>query len=154
MSYTSQASLSQTMSGLISITDGVVMIEDGRITNCQYLDVEGDAKITGDLDVSGALTFDSMTALNLHVSNISNLTKTNTDNINASTVNASKVKASHTVSITSYSENITVKNLMLPSISAPSSSSDPGIEGQIKRDYDYLYIYGGSVWKRIPLQSF
>ena len=48
--------------------------------------------------------------------------------------------------------------LILPTAPAPSTSSDPGIPGQVlvadDRTYVYFYIDSDYGWKRIPLGNF
>lgn len=40
------------------------------------------------------------------------------------------------------------------SASAPANSSAQGTPGQVAFDQNFLYIFTGNAWKRIPLTSF
>ncbi len=39
-------------------------------------------------------------------------------------------------------------------VAPPSGSSDPGSEGQISFDANYMYVYSGGSWRRSPLGTF
>ena len=56
MSYTSNQVNSQSLNGIISLSDGVLNIEDGVISNIQLLKVVGDSELDGNLIVDGKIT--------------------------------------------------------------------------------------------------
>ena len=56
MSYTSNQINSQSLNGIINLTDGVLNIEDGIISNIQSLKVVGDSELDGDLIVDGKIS--------------------------------------------------------------------------------------------------
>ena len=56
MSYTSNQINSQSLNGIISLSDGVLNIEDGIISNIQSLKVVGDSELDGNLIVDGKIT--------------------------------------------------------------------------------------------------
>ena len=56
MSYTSNQINSQSLNGIISLSDGVLNIEDGIISNIQQLNVIGNSELDGDLIVDGKIT--------------------------------------------------------------------------------------------------
>ena len=56
MSYTSNPINSQSLNGIISLSDGVLNIEDGVISNIQLLKVVGDSELDGNLIVDGKIT--------------------------------------------------------------------------------------------------
>lgn len=56
MSYTSNQINSQSLNGIISLSDGVLNIEDGIISNIQQLKVVGNSELDGDLIVDGKIT--------------------------------------------------------------------------------------------------
>ena len=56
MSYTSNQINSQSLNGIISLSDGVLNIEDGIISNIQQLNVIGNSELDGDLIVDGKIS--------------------------------------------------------------------------------------------------
>jgi hypothetical protein len=58
MSYTSNQINSQSLNGIISLSDGVLNIEDGIISNIQSLKVVGDSELDGNLIVDGKISCD------------------------------------------------------------------------------------------------
>ena len=56
MSYTSNQINSQSLNGIISLSDGVLNIEDGIISNIQSLKVVGNTEMDGDLIVDGKIS--------------------------------------------------------------------------------------------------
>ena len=56
MSYTSNQVNSQSLNGIISLSDGVLNIEDGVISNIQLLKVVGDSELDGNLVVDGKIS--------------------------------------------------------------------------------------------------
>ena len=56
MSYTSNQINSQSLNGIISLSDGVLNIEDGIISNIQSLKVVGDSELDGNLIVDGKIS--------------------------------------------------------------------------------------------------
>jgi hypothetical protein len=56
MSYTSNQINSQSLNGIINLTDGVLNIEDGIISNIQQLNVIGNSELDGDLIVDGKIS--------------------------------------------------------------------------------------------------
>jgi len=56
MSYTSNQINSQSLNGIISLSDGVLNIEDGIISNIQSLKVVGNSELDGDLIVDGKIS--------------------------------------------------------------------------------------------------
>ena len=56
MSYTSNPINSQSLNGIISLSDGVLNIEDVVISNIQLLKVVGDSELDGNLIVDGKIT--------------------------------------------------------------------------------------------------
>ena len=56
MSYTSKPINIQSLNGIIWLSDGVLNIEDGVISNIQLLKVVGDSELDGNLIVDGKIT--------------------------------------------------------------------------------------------------
>lgn len=155
MSYTAQQTTTQSLSGIISLTDGVLTIEDGKISNISSLDVKGDSLFEGNIEVVGTITGDvDIDAKQFVSSGNSNFYKNNTVHSNATSQNINKIKCNQLVSKSSTLKDVLVKNLTLTQQNTPLSSNTTGTLGQIIYDDDYLYIYTSTGWKRSSLTSF
>lgn len=155
MSYTSQPTNAQSLNGIISITDGTITIENGKISNISSLDVKGDSLFEGNIEVIGTITGDvDINAKTFTSSGNSNFYKNNTVHTNTTTQNINKIKCNQLVSTNSTLKNVLLTNVVLTQQKTPLNSSSSGTFGQIVYDDNYIYIYTSTGWKRTILNSF
>lgn len=155
MSYTSQPTNNQSLNGIISITDGILTIENGEISNIGSLDVKGDSLFEGSIEVIGTITGDvDINAKTFTSSGFSNFYKNNTVHTNTTTQNINKIKCNQIVSNNATLKNTILTNVSLTKQTTPTSSGATGISGQIVYDDNYIYIYTSQGWKRAELFLF
>jgi hypothetical protein len=132
MAYTSQPTNSQSLTGIIEITDGTLTISDGVISNAKEIDCET-------IKTNGITAFSN---------NISKLNSTNT--------NSSKIKVSKIVSNVAYIKNLIANFFNIGQPQTISNSHDiVNKKGDMRYDTNYLYIkVTETQWKRIPLENF
>lgn len=155
MSYISQPINNQSLTGIITLTDGYLTIEEGKISDISSLDVKGNSIFEGNVEVIGSITGDvDINAQTFTSSGESNFYKNNTIHTNATTQNIHKIKSNQIVATNANIKNVLVKDLTFTNQLTPTSSNSSGSIGQIRYDDNYIYVYTSTGWKRSSLNPF